>query len=356
MFAKDDENYLSIDKKYFCEIISILSLIFSGFVLFVSFKKVKMTITNNLIMQIIMAEILDGINIILAIAIDAHGDFNFENYPSRMGICLTQIYLGVFSCLWNLFSSLFISIRLYDRMQNKSKIFRKRFMIKYATTMSYGIPSIISYILWTSQVLSQSNVLQNKTYYDYYESKSNANFFRYMYCWISDWNNYILFFISFFLIVANFYFSIFKSATFICKITRDIEEADEGGSSSKRKVKKIKNIMHNLILYPLVSGLVWIIYFILQILTGFINGPDRIESIVDSNKKGAGAWSIIIIICIRQLIFTLVFFLTQNNLKRHALNYITCKSCKNERKESTTSTDKKDNCQLLNEKEEDSEQ
>ena len=116
MFAKEDKNYLSLDKKWFCEIVSILCLIFSSFVTFVSFRKIKMTITNVLIMQIIMSEILDGINIILAIVIDSYGDFTFENYPGRMGFCLTQIYLGVFSCLWNLCSSLFISIRIFDRM------------------------------------------------------------------------------------------------------------------------------------------------------------------------------------------------------------------------------------------------
>ena len=69
-----------------------------------------------------MSELLDGINIALAIVIDSFGKFTFENYPKRMGFCITQIFLGVFSCLWNLFSSLFISIRIYDRMQNKNKI------------------------------------------------------------------------------------------------------------------------------------------------------------------------------------------------------------------------------------------
>ena len=354
MFAKSNENYLSLDKKYFCEIVSIISFFFSGFILFVSYKKVKMTITNILIMQIIMSEILDGINIFLAIAIDSYGDFNFENYPSRMGFCLSQIYLGVFSCLWNLFSSLFISIRLYDRMQNKNRIFKNRFMYEYATTMSYGIPSIISYILWTSQVLLQSKTLQNDTYKSFYQSKRNTHFFRYMYCWVSGGNNTALFVMSFLLIAANVYFSIIKSALFIRKITKDIEEADEGESTSQRRVKKIKNIMWSLIFYPVVSGVVWIIYFVLQILTNYINGPDRIESLAESMEKGAGAWLIIIIICVRQLSFTLVFFLTQPNLKRHAWNYLKFKNCKKGKTESTsTNNDKRETNRLLDDKNED---
>ena len=127
MFAKDDPNYLSRDKKYVCEIVSILAFLFSAFVLLVAYiKKIKMTITNKLIIQIIWAEILDAVNIGLAVGIDSFGNFTFENYPKRMGICLTQIYIGVFSCLWNLFSSLFISIRIFDRMQNKNKIFKNK--------------------------------------------------------------------------------------------------------------------------------------------------------------------------------------------------------------------------------------
>ena len=102
---------------------------------------------------------------------------------------------------------------------------------------------------------------------------------------------------SFLLIAANVYFSIIKSYLFIRKITKDIEEADEGESTSQKRVKKIKNIMWSLIFYPVVSGFVWIIYFVLQILTNYINGPDRIESLAESMEKGAGAWLIIIIIC-----------------------------------------------------------
>ena len=355
MFAEKNDNYLSLDKKYFCEIISIISLIFSIFVLIVSKLKVKKTITNNLIMQIIMAEILDGISIILAVAIDAHGQFTFENYPSRMGICLSQIYIGVFSCLWNLFSSLFISIRIYDRMQNKNRIFKNKYMYEYATTMSYGIPIIISYILWASQVLFQSNTLQNKTYEDNYVKEYRSDFFRYMYCWVSSWNNNSLFIISFLLIAANFYFSIFKSALFINKISKEIQDSEGSiGDNNQKKVKRINEMKKNLFLYPIVSGVVWIIYFILQILTGYNNDPNK-KSLANSMKKGVGAWILILIICARQIVFTLVYFLTQGNLKKYAINYITCKYCKKGKNESMNIIGNDVDKKLLNSKEEDKE-
>ena len=333
MFAKENDNGLSLDKKYVCEIFTILSLIFSCFVVIISFLKVKKNITNILILQIIIAEILDGINIILAICIDSYGEFTFENYPNRMGFCLSQIYLGVFSCLWNLFSSLFISIRIYDRMQNKNKIFKNKFMYEYSTSLSYGIPCIITYILWTSQVLNQSNILEKKTYDQYYAPKFATDFFRYMYCWVNGDNNISLFVLSFILILANFYFSIFKSALFIRKISQEIEEKEsESGKNKNSKVKKIKKIMCNLILYPIVSGVVWIIYFVLQILA---SDAKYLES---SMRYGVGAWLLILIICIRQFIFTLVFFLTQKKKKKHAYNFITCKNLRKQKQKESISS------------------
>lgn len=236
-------------------------------------------------------------------------------------------------------------------MQNKNKIFKNKFMYEYATTLSYGIPCIITYILWTSQALSQSKTLQNKTYDDYYVKENNSNFFRYMYCWVSSYNNIVLFVLSFLLIAANFYFSIFKSYFFIKRISREIEDNDtkEEGRNKENKVKKIKKVMYNLILYPIVSGIVWIIYFVLQILTGYIYSDEGKSGFAESMKKGAGAWCIILIICIRQIIFTLMFFLTQGNLKRHAYNMICCKKNKRTTTINMLSETYTENYRILNE-------
>ena len=324
-----NNNNLSFDKKLFSEIISILSLFFSLFVIYISLKKVKMNITNKLILQIIISEVLDGINIILAIIFDIFNPYTFENYPKRMGICLTQIYLGIFSCLWNLFSSLFISLRIFDRMENKNRIFKNKFIFEYTTTMSYGIPCIISYIIWTVQVINQSNTLKNKSYRDYYPdgNQIKSNYFRYMYCWVSGWNNNILFIICGILIVGNFYFSIFKSVIFIKRVSNEIEEKEDSGRKSiQNKMKKINQMMWSLILYPVVSGIIWLLYFIFQIFAGLANdGVDFFNSFM---KNGVGSWLLIILISFRQFIFTFLFFWTQGNLKKYAYNFICCKKSK----------------------------
>ena len=320
---KEETNQLSCNKKLFSEIVSTISLFFSLFIIYISIKKVKMNITNKLILQIIISEVLDGINIILAIVFDALGEYTFENYPDRMGICLTQIYLGVFSCLWNLFSSFFISLRIYDRMENKNRIFNNKFMYEYTTTMSYGLPCVISYIIWTVQVLNQSNTLKNKTYEDFYPEKTfKSDFFRYMYCWVSDWNNHILFIIAMILIAANFYFSIFKSVFFITKVSNEIEEKEDSGRKSiQNKIRKINQMKWSLILYPVVSGIIWIFYFILQI---FVSNANKTGKYKYSMRNGFGSWLLIILISFRQFIFTFLFFWTQVNLKRYAYNLICC--------------------------------
>ena len=323
---KYSDNNLSCQKKLFSEIISIISLFFSLFIIYISVKKVKMNITNKLILQIIISEVLDGINIILAIVFDAFKGYTFENYPNRMGICLTQIYLGVFSCLWNLFSSFFISLRIFDRMENKNKIFKNKFIYEYTTTMSYGIPCIISYIFWTIQVLNQSNTLKKKSYYDFYESSKNKNdFFRYMYCWVNSWNNKILFGLCIIIIIANFYFYIFKSAIFIKKVSNEIEEKEDSGRKSiQNKIKKINQMKMSLILYPVVSGTIWLLYFILQIFADYANNDKSI--MYGFMRNGIGSWILVILISLRQFIFTFLFFWTQGGLKKYAYNYITCQN------------------------------
>ena len=333
MFCDNDDNnnQLSCDKKLFSEIISIASLCFSLFVIYISIKKVKMNITNVLILQIIMSEVLDGINIILAIIFDTYKSYTFENYPDRMGICISQIYIGVFSCLWNLFSSLFISLRIYDRMENKNKIFKNKFMYEYTTTLSYGIPSIIAYIFWTIQVMDQSNTLRNKAYKDFYPEKYGikSNFFRYMYCWVSGWKNYTLFMLCGILIIANFYFSIYKSVTFIRKVSHEIEENEDSGRKSiQNKMKKINQMMWSLILYPVVSGVIWLIYFVFQILAGKANEYDSNHSLSKFMKNGPGSWILVVLISLRQFFFTFLFFWTQGSLKKYAYNFITCQKSK----------------------------
>ena len=332
MFSGDDDEdtKLTTDKKLTSEIISFFSLVFSIFIVIIAYKKISMNMTNKLIIQIILSEILDGTNIMLAIFFDlfSNKDYTFENYPIRMGFCTSQIFLGVFSCLWNLFASFCISLRIFDKMANQNRIFKNKFLAEYTTTLSYGIPCLLSFIIWSVQMIRQSSILQGKTYNEYYPEKNiKIDFFRYMYCWISGPIHYVLISIAFLLIFANFYFSIIKSCRFMKNISRQIQSNDNEESSDTSKLKKMNQMMRSLILYPSISCLLWLLYFLFQIFAEMANTEGSVHKTFMRN--GPGSWILVIIISIRQFAFTFLFFWTQGGLKRHVYEFITCKTCKN---------------------------
>ena len=127
----------------------------------------------------------------------------------------TNLFRGIF--LFMEFIFFFLSLKFNDMITGTNKIFNKKFMVNYSTTMSYAIPFILTFFIWASQVINQSSDLRNKTYEDIYpDKKENNNMipFRYMYCWVNRWNSFILYAICFILIVAILYFS-YKSLKFI---------------------------------------------------------------------------------------------------------------------------------------------
>ena len=166
MFCEEPKNpdmEISCSLNWIYEIISLFSLICSIFVVYATIKNIKMNLMHKLILQIIISEMLDEINILLSIVSDMEGRLRFENYDFRMYSCYTQIYLSVFSCLWTLTASLFISIKLYDIIINKNKIFKTdSFLNKYVNLISISAPLIISYIFWViSSILKADTIHLN---------------------------------------------------------------------------------------------------------------------------------------------------------------------------------------------------
>ena len=83
MFCEEPDNpefEMSCSLKKVYETISFISLLGSIFVIYATVKKIKMNLTNILIIQIIISEMLDEINILLGIIADGQGKINFENY------------------------------------------------------------------------------------------------------------------------------------------------------------------------------------------------------------------------------------------------------------------------------------
>lgn len=326
-----DSNYiyepasLGCEKRWLPEIITIISLFFSVFVVTVTIKKVRLNLLNKLILQIIFSEILDGINILLCILNDAQGKPLFENYTSRRFVCFTQIYLGVFTCLWTLTASLFISLRMYDLMIKRYKPFQN-FLKKYATILSVAIPSLISYIFWTLQVTAQANKLIDLDENGFYApSGVKRTHFKYIYCWIDETLNFILLGIVFLLIVMNIYYSIFIGSRYITNITNSFKgSSEERRPSIRNQLDKVDHIKYTLWIYPLSSCIIWGFFFIFQVIC----------DVFHDLHSGPFVWFYIILISVRQPIYTCIFCYTQRKIKDCCIDTLLCKNCKSKNEKS----------------------
>ena len=282
-----------------------------------------MNLIYTLILHILISEIIDELSVLSAIIMDAIGKASFENYQSRMTVCFTQIYLSVFACLWTLTASLFISLKLYDIIVYKNRIFREgSFMSKYTTLISISAPMLLSYLIWAIQVSLQNKNLSVDNYYmsSSKRMEKGTQNVRMIFCWVTQGLSIFLFIVCFVLIVLNLYFSLFKGYFFVKKTKEElIENNDESRPSMQRQIKNITKIQKTLFLYPVISCVIWLLFFILKLFF----------SIFSSYKSNSiFSWIFCIFISLRQIIYTLVYFLTQEKLKEYAILVLTCKTCK----------------------------
>ena len=303
------------------EILAMISLVFSIFVIIISVKKLKKNLMNILIIQILISEMIDEINIILNIFADVQGPVKFENYHGRMTICYSQIFISVFSCLWNLTASFFMSFKLYDIIMNKNKIYSDdSFMTKYTPLISVIGPGIVSYIMWFIHVLIQSAQFSFENTYETSRGAPPKNF-RMGFCWINTGLSVALFIIASILICGSFYFSLFKGFCFVKKTSEKLKgDNDERRSTVKKKLRNMKQIQYTLFLYPTVACVLWIIFFAFKFY--FRNKE------VNKRTGIVISWIFSFFISIRQFVYTLVCFITQPKLIEYAYQVITFKACR----------------------------
>ena len=320
-YRKGDPSTVSCESKLVSELISLFSIIFSGIVIYVTAKYTKLNIVKHLILQILISEIIDGVDILLVIIEDAQWPRTFENYFTRRGICFTQIFLSIFVCLWTLISSLFISIRIYDITKNNT-IFKKKLMKNihyYVALFSF----LISSCFWVGQILFQAKQLEYSLDYLYQVSRTHRHF-RHMHCWFEKDTNYVIFSIVLLLIGFSIFFSI-KGILVLKniknKITEELEFDDSNSKFLNKKKSDIAKIIRTLWIYPVISAILWIIFFIFQIVSYYT--INRFLSLV-----------YVITISVRQPIYTIVFLLTQKTIKKEFINFVTFKTCKKKKNRS----------------------
>ena len=318
-YRKDDPSTLSCGVKLIPEIISLLSIIFSTLVIYITAKYTKLNIINKLILQILISEIIDGVNILLVIFEDMQWPRTYENYYSRRGICFSQIFLSLFVCLWTLIASFFISLRIYDITVKKNTLFKKKIM-KKVNIFTIFSAVFISFWFWVGQTYYQAHKLASVPFDDYYQQQRTHFHFRHMHCWYETNISYAIFAIAFCLIIGNIFFSV-KGISVIRTIKVKLtEELDLNGSIFvSRKKSEVEYIIRTLWIYPLTSASLWLLFIILQIF-------------FDNEFKGT-VLSVfyVILISVRQPIYALVFLLTQRNIRKEFINFFLCKNKKKDK-------------------------
>ncbi len=318
MFCEEPVNpdmEISCSLKLIYEIISFISLLSSGFVVYATYKNIRMNLFHKLILQIIISEIVDEINILLGIIGDLRGKLIFENYEFRMHTCYLQIFLSVFSCLWTLVASLFISLKIYDIIIKKRIFTRNNFLNKYIVLITISVPLLISYLFWVIHTISRidslylENVYVNKIY-------NKTQLIKLVFCWLNKPLSIALACIVALLIFGNLYFSVFKGYRFLKNLKDNILEQNE---EENPRVKSINKIQRILFLYPIIACIIWITFFLFIFLFYF--------SYREHTSKG---WSVAfcVFMSIRQMIYTLVYFLSQKKLRDYTKLFFTCQTCK----------------------------
>ena len=318
MFCEEPVNpdmEISCSLKLIYEIISFISLLSSGFVVYATYKNIRVNLFHKLILQIIISEIVDEINILLGIIGDLRGKLIFENYEFRMHTCYLQIFLSVFSCLWTLVASLFISLKIYDIIIKKRIFTRNNFLNKYIVLITISVPLLISYLFWVIHTISRidslylENVYVNKIY-------NKTQLIKLVFCWINKPLSIALACIVALLILGNLYFSFFKGYRFLENFKETILEQNE---EENPRVKSINKIQRILFLYPIIACIIWITFFLFIFLFYF--------SYREHTSKG---WSVAfcVFMSIRQMIYTLVYFLSQKKLRDYTKLFFTCQTCK----------------------------
>jgi len=321
MFCQNDNNTVTLNCgiKWFCEIVSFISVIFSSIVVIITKTRTKMNVINKLIVQILISEIIDGVNMLLVIFDDYQGSKTFENFNIKTYFCFSQIYLSIFTCFWTLSASFFISLRMYDIMVKRNQIFKNKIMEKYVSLFSIIIPAVFSYIIWIIQVSIQSSKFQNLKKEIYYQKNRERHHFRHMHCWVEMPITIALFVFAVILIGANVYFSIIKGSTFLSKVTGELKDKGESSDdhSLKKKIDSMEHIRKTLWIYPITSGILWFIFYIIQI-------------IVTTQPKNYGFISLLlcIIISIRLIVYVIVFIYTQKDIKYQLIKFFLCQPAK----------------------------
>lgn len=294
----------------FSGIISAISFIASLIVIKVFYlKKLQKNVTNQFIMQLILSEMINNINHVSPVINNFIGRKE-EKYYERRRVCFSQMYAGLFTNFYTLFSSFLISFRIYDLLVKNSTTFRKEKNVTIAKISSFYICALISYIFWFLQV----EVFQ--------KYRGTRTYFRVLTCWVDfqlDCASLVIF--GIFLILTFIY--CIKSRSFVQNYQRRFyEESDPTINDldpeiSFEEIQKIKVVQKRLVLYPITTTILYSLIILYRVLS-YMRGDNNTIKIVCLLLYSLTS-------VLRGMIFIIIYFGTQQVFRDGLYEFFTCR-------------------------------
>ena len=294
-------------------IISAISFFASLIVIKVFYlKRLHKNITNQFVMQLIISEMINNLNHVSPI-INYFVGRKEEKYYERRRVCFTQIYTGLFTNFYTLFSSFLISFRIYDLLVNNSMTFRKPKNVTRAKVLSFYICALISYIIWFLQI----EILQNYT--------GSGRYFRVLTCWVGFELDCASLGIFAIFIILTFIYCI-KSRSFVQNYQKRLYEEDDlnindaSSDKSLEEIQKIKVVQKRLVLYPIVTTILFSLIIVYRVL-----------SYLNNDKKEVAIICLVLYSLtsvLRGFIFIIIYFGTQQVFRDGLYEFFTCKNWK----------------------------
>lgn len=294
-------------------IISAISFFASLIVIKVFYlKRLHKNITNQFVMQLIISEMINNLNHVSPI-INYFVGRKEEKYYERRRVCFTQIYAGLFTNFYTLFSSFLISFRIYDLLVHNSMTFRKPKNVTIAKVLSFYICALISYIIWFLQI----EILQNYT--------GSGRYFRVLTCWVGFELDCASLGIFAIFIILTFIYCI-KSRSFVQNYQKRLYEEDDlnindaSSDKSLEEIQKIKVVQKRLVLYPIVTTILFSLIIVYRVL-----------SYLNNDKKEVAIICLVLYSLtsvLRGFIFIIIYFGTQQVFRDGLYEFFTCKNWK----------------------------
>lgn len=311
---KDVNNSVSTERilEIIAWIMTTFSFLCSFVVLFIIYsKQMKANPTNNFIAHLTISEMINNLTILSSIWQELIGPKDGK-YEERMRVCYSQIFSGLFSNLFTLFTSLLISYRIYDLLIQNSKIFKQNKNVKCAKFTSFYFSFIVAFLVWIIQMVCFQN----------YSSSSNK-YFRVLACWGDDNLDYFVLGLFLLFLLVTSYLSI-KSYCYVGKFTKSFNDVGanptEEETKAQSQIDRAKAVQRRLIIYPITTIILYLFIIAHRIIARMAKNDSLMTCLTFILYT--------IPTCLRGVIFIAVYSGAQEPFRKALWELLTCKKCR----------------------------